>query len=821
MATLQLAWNNSAITQFGNLLTATAMNTGFQVHTNGNNCTFDFFFTGADTVGLNGGLYGTTGSVVATLMDTSGTVINTNTPTLTSNVTTVQTINYFTGLTPATTYWLRLSYTGFGNQIVQSDALVQLSGASTTPSVSAVTGYNPAQIYAPDSAFTGPTNLVGIVGLEGQISVQPGSDSASWATYNLGLGGYAGGKIRLKGSFSAIYLRGYMASNSYIHLQSLPLNGSSGVPTHLATLNFPNTGFGVYGPWQLLANGLSTTSQIYEIVFQGENAGALISGIMTSGGTGIDLTTTSTALTRAQYLNTLGDSIVAQDYPLGIYCWLMETELISQTLNRAVLNCGVDGISMATISTTPNLISSLTNGSVPYAGIMIRGGINDINTGSPPSVATLSGYLASIIKQIRAKGGGWATCAINVEGILPMSGHTYAYINQYNKGAGGYSDTVAAFNAGTISGQSPNPDPNVFYRDVDAMQLGGATWPTGGAFDGTKFADGLHPNVTGGAIIKAFQLGYLAPLTPPVTEVTTGFAYGFGSYSADSFSGLVGGAVAATSYSLTGPSSGVVNVASTNFTVTPSGLYTGTITPASTGAGTFSPTSLTFSNSSTSQTFTYTPTSLVGSPHTISTTSSPAITNPSGIAYTVSSSAATSYTFTGPTSGQDGVAQTYTLQANGSTSAVVTPATSGGSGTFSPTTVTLNGTNPVTFSYTPSTAQTNTLSVTNGGGLSNPANITLAVYPGTKPNLTISPTGTGVSVGATTSEVGVTSFDYVQNNGAPVTGVSSPQTYTIANMALPETFKVRSRNANGTGPYATISLGGGGGSGGGRLSIGL
>src|ERR1019366_956574 len=49
----------------------------------------------------------------------------------------------------------------------------------------------------------------------------------------------------------------------------------------------------------------------------------------------------------------------------------------------------------------------------------------------------------------------------------------------------------------------------------------------------------------------------------------------------------------ATGYTLIGPSSGYINVASTNFTVTPNGIYTGTITPTSTGAGTFSPASLT------------------------------------------------------------------------------------------------------------------------------------------------------------------------------------------------------------------------------------
>lgn len=99
------------------------------------------------------------------------------------------------------------------------------------------------------------------------------------------------------------------------------------------------------------------------------------------------------------------------------------------------------------------------------------------------------------------------------------------------------------------------------------------------------------------------------------------------------------GAGPATSYTFTGPSSGVVNVASTNFTLTPNGSYTGTITPASDGSGTFSPTSLTWSGTSDAKTFTYTPTSTTGSPHTLSVTSSPGLTDPASIDYTVNATA--------------------------------------------------------------------------------------------------------------------------------------------------------------------------------------
>ncbi len=94
---------------------------------------------------------------------------------------------------------------------------------------------------------------------------------------------------------------------------------------------------------------------------------------------------------------------------------------------------------------------------------------------------------------------------------------------------------------------------------------------------------------------------------------------------------------AATAYTLTGPTSGTVNAASTNFTVTPNGTTSGTVTPVSTGAGTFTPSALTWTGDSSAKTFTYTPSTTTGSPHSISITSSPVLAySGSPIAYTVS-----------------------------------------------------------------------------------------------------------------------------------------------------------------------------------------
>jgi hypothetical protein len=105
----------------------------------------------------------------------------------------------------------------------------------------------------------------------------------------------------------------------------------------------------------------------------------------------------------------------------------------------------------------------------------------------------------------------------------------------------------------------------------------------------------------------------------------------------DKYAIIAGGGDPSTTATLTGPTSGTVNEASTNFTVTLDGdEYTGTITPASDGSGTFSPTSLSWAGTAEAKTFTYTPTSTTGSPHDISISESPDLTTSgSPIAYTV------------------------------------------------------------------------------------------------------------------------------------------------------------------------------------------
>jgi hypothetical protein len=99
----------------------------------------------------------------------------------------------------------------------------------------------------------------------------------------------------------------------------------------------------------------------------------------------------------------------------------------------------------------------------------------------------------------------------------------------------------------------------------------------------------------------------------------------------------------ATAYSFIGPSSGVVGIPTSNFTVTPDGSISGgdvTITPDDDGnGGTFTPTTVTFTNgTSTAQTFTYTP--ATDGTFDITVDSAAALSDPAAISFTASAVAA-------------------------------------------------------------------------------------------------------------------------------------------------------------------------------------
>jgi hypothetical protein len=148
---------------------------------------------------------------------------------------------------------------------------------------------------------------------------------------------------------------------------------------------------------------------------------------------------------------------------------------------------------------------------------------------------------------------------------------------------------------------------------------------------------------------------YLVPATTGLRNVSITSA---GLTVSGSPLGITASAASATAFTLTGPSSGYKNNASSNFTFTPNGLYTGTITPAMSGlAGSWSPSSLSFTSEATPKTSKFTPTAT--GTGTANGTASPSLTQPTAVSYTsnaqtlaaspssIPTSATTTVTFTG------------------------------------------------------------------------------------------------------------------------------------------------------------------------------
>jgi hypothetical protein len=139
----------------------------------------------------------------------------------------------------------------------------------------------------------------------------------------------------------------------------------------------------------------------------------------------------------------------------------------------------------------------------------------------------------------------------------------------------------------------------------------------------------------------------LTTAAPSATFTYTPASYGAKTISVTNSGGLTDPASlsytsVASTYTLTGPSSGAVSVPSTNFTVAlPGGgvlLSAVTVTPNDAAAGgTFTPMTVALTTAAPSATFTYTPASTGAK--TISTTNNGALTNPSSLTYTATAAA--------------------------------------------------------------------------------------------------------------------------------------------------------------------------------------
>jgi len=354
-----------------------------------------------------------------------------------------------------------------------------------------------------------------------------------------------------------------------------------------------------------------------------------------------------------------------------------------------------------------------------------------------------------------------------------------------------------------------------------AITMTGPTSGTTGSAS-TNFTVGADGTITGTVVVTPSDGGGGGTFTPMTVSISSSSATGTFTYtpasngaktiSATNNGGLsnpsnityTASTPSATAVTMTGPTSGTLGVASTNFTVGANGAITGTVvvTPSDGGGGgTFTPTTVSISSGTPTGTFTYTPAS--SGAKTISCTNNGSLSNPSNITYTAAA-AATAVTMSGPSSGTNGTASTnFTVGADGTITGtvVVTPSDAGNGGTFTPTTVSISSGSPTgTFTYTPASTGAKTISVTNNGSLSNPSNITYTVSAASS-----AVTMTGPSAGVSGSASAV--FTIGASGAISGTVVVTPSDGGGGGTFTPSTVSISTGSPTATFTYTAASTG--------------
>jgi hypothetical protein len=168
-------------------------------------------------------------------------------------------------------------------------------------------------------------------------------------------------------------------------------------------------------------------------------------------------------------------------------------------------------------------------------------------------------------------------------------------------------------------------------------------------------------------------------LTHTITGLTNGTSYTFTvkatnlagtSVASAASNSVTPKAPVATAFTFTGPSTGNVNSASTNFTIIPNNSYTGTITITPTGTGSAGLTAkvFTFSNFSTAQIFSITPT--VAGSIVLTPTNSGRLTNAANLTYTANAVVSAAPTSIVSTAGTKSASVPFVVPVNNSGSAI-------------------------------------------------------------------------------------------------------------------------------------------------------
>ena len=475
--------------------------------------------------------------------------------------------------------------------------------------------------------------------------------------------------------------------------------------------------------------------------------------------------------------------------------------------------CGSSAVSG---SASPIIVTSLTNGAA-YTCTVTASNTNGTSAASSASSSVTPTAPATGYSLTGPSGGSLNTASTNFtvtpNGLytgtitITPSGGTLStpVVLTFSNSATPQTFTITPASVGPVT---LTPSNNGSLTDPSALTYGtppAAPTVTSATPGNGQISVAFTANGTGGSTITGYSAtcggntitGAASPIL--VTSLTNGAAYTCtvqatntnGASAASSASSSVTPVAPATGYTLTGPSGGLLNAASTNFTVTPNGPYTGTNTITPSGGGLSTAIVLTFSNSSTPQTFTITPTSV--GPVTLTPTNNGSLTNASALTYSTPPAAPTVTSAT-PGNGQISVAFT----ANGTGGSMITSY----SATCGSSTITSAVSPILVTSLTNGAAYTCTVQATNNNGISiasSASNSATPVAPANSYSFS-GPTGGALNTASSnftvTPNAGYTGTVTITPSGG---GLATPVVLTFNNSPAAQTFTI---TPNAVGPVS-------------------